>query len=125
MNIIANVQPYWHFKSPIMFPLETYLLGERAEDEYPLGSLAKCGVKLVGSSDYPVTPDPNPFHAIEIGVTRSLINAESLGVEDITDMDDHRYLLKKSERMALTDMIRLFTSYAAYCRYEEASAGNL
>lgn len=125
MNIIANVQPYWHFKSPIMFPLETDLLGGRAEDEYPLGSLAKCGVKLVGSSDYPVTPDPNPFHAIEIGVTRNLINAEALGVEDITDMDDHRYLLKKSERMTLTEMIRLFTSNAAFCRYEEASAGSL
>lgn len=125
MNIIANVQPYWHFKSPIMFPLESSLLGSRAEDEYPLGSFVRNGIKIVGSSDYPVTPDPNPFQAIEIGVTRNLINADAVGVEDITDMDDERYLLKKSERVDLTEMIRAFTINAAYCRYEEDIAGSL
>ncbi|MGN0702488.1 MAG: amidohydrolase [Lentihominibacter sp.] len=125
MNVIANVQPYWHFKSPIMFPFEKELLGERAENEYPLGSLVKNGVKIVASSDYPVTPDPNPFHAIEVGVTRNLYNAEAVGVEDITDMDDPRYLLNADERVSLTDMLRAFTINAAYCRYEEDRCGSL
>lgn len=125
MNIIATVQPYWHFKSPAMFGLEKELLGERAETEYPLASLKSKGVTLVSSSDYPVTPNPYPFCAIEAGVTRNLINASDLGVEDITDMDDERYLLCKEERVSVTDMIKSFTCNAAYGRFTEDIIGTI
>jgi len=125
MNVIANVQVYWHFKSPVMFPLETKLLGDRAEREYPLNSFVKNGITIVSSSDFPVTPEPNPFHAIEAGVTRNLYYAESFGVEDITDMDDPTYLLNKDERVSLTDMIRSFTSNAAYAKFLDKEIGSL
>lgn len=125
MNIIANVQVYWHFKSPVMFPLETKLIEERAEREYPLNRFVKNGITIVSSSDFPVTPEPNPFHAIEAGVTRNLYNAPSLGVDDITDMDDPRYLLDKDERVSLTDMLRSFTCNAAYAKFLENKIGSL
>lgn len=125
MNIIANVQVYWHFKSPVMFPLETKLIEERAEREYPLNRFVKNGITIVSSSDFPVTPEPNPFHAIEAGVTRNLYNAPSLGVDDITDMDDPRYLLDKDERVSLTDMLRSFTCNAAYAKFLDNEIGSL
>ncbi|MCB6994294.1 amidohydrolase family protein [bacterium 210820-DFI.6.37] len=126
MNIVANVQVYWHFKSPVMFPLETKLLGkQRAEREYPLNRFVKNGIKIVSSSDFPVTPEPNPFHAIEAGVTRNLFNAKSYGVEDIEDMDDERYLLDKEERVSLTEMIRSFTINAAYAKFLDQEIGSL
>lgn len=125
IGVIANVQTYWHFKSPVIFPLEKRLLGERAEKEYPLGSLARNGVTIVASSDYPVTPNPNPFFAMEAAVTRNLYDAESLGVDDIKDMDDPRYLLNKNERVGLTEILRAFTSNAAYGRFQENICGSL
>lgn len=125
MNVIANVQVYWHLKSPVMFPLETKLINERAEREYPLNRFVKNGITIVSSSDFPVTPEPNPFHAIEAGVTRNMYNASSFGVEDITDMDDPTYLLDKEERVSLTDMLRSFTSNAAYARFVDNEIGSL
>lgn len=125
LKVIANAQTYWHFKSPVMFPLEKELLGDRAEYEYPLASLAKRGIKIVTSSDFPVTPEPNPFHAIEAGVTRNLYNAAAVGVDDITDMDDPTYLLNKEERLSLTDMIKSFTINAAYAKFQDTIIGSL
>ena len=125
-KIIANVQAYWHFKSPVMyFPLEEPLLGRRAEHEYPLQSFFKEKVMVTASSDYPVTPDPNPFYAIEAGVTRNLYNAESFGIGDIKDMDDAKYLLNKNERTSVLNMIRAYTINAAYSRYQEEQIGSL
>lgn len=125
MQVIANVQTYWHFKSPVMFPLEKRLLGDRAEGEYPLGSLLKAGARLVASSDYPVTPEPNPFYAIQAAVTRNLYHGETLGIDNISDMDDPNYLLNANERIGLTDMLRAFTSNAAYGRFQENLCGSL
>lgn len=125
-KIIANVQAYWHFKSPIMFfPLEKPLLEERAELEYPLQTFFKEKIKVIISSDYPVTPNPNPFHAVKAGVTRNLYNASSFGVEDIKDVDDPTYLLNKEERASVLDMMRAFTINAAYSRFQEDIIGSL
>ena len=126
MNVIANAQVYWHFKSPVMFPLEEKLLGkERAEREYPLNRFVKAGVTVVSSSDFPVTPDPNPFHAIQAGVTRNLYHAESFDMAGIEDMDDETYLLDKGERISLTEMIRSFTTNAAYAKFQDSVIGSL
>lgn len=126
LNVIANAQVYWHFKSPVMFPLEKKLLGEkRAEREYPLRRFVKAGVKVVTSSDFPVTPEPNPFHAIQAGVTRNLYNAKSFGMEGLRDADDKTYLLDKEERISLTEMIRSFTINAAYAKFQDQIIGSL
>lgn len=125
-SIIANVQPYWHFKSPVLYhQVEKPLLGQRAEGEYPLQSFFRAGVLVTASSDYPVTPAPNPFYAIEAGVTRNIYRASTFGVEDISHPDAPDYLLNKEERASVADMIKAFTINAAYSRFQEALIGSL
>ncbi len=125
-NIIANVQPYWHFKSPALYDqIEKPLLEERAELEYPLKSLLKENIIVTASSDYPVTPDPNPFYAIQAGTTRNIYNASSFGVSDIKHMDEPTYLLNKEERASVLDMIKAYTVNAAYSAFQENTTGSL
>jgi predicted amidohydrolase YtcJ len=127
LNVIASVQPYWAFKEPYWWEIvDQPLLGtERAENEYPLQSFIDAGAVLVSSSDHPVTPVNNPFWAIEVGVTRNLENAEYYGVDDITDMDDPTWLLDKSERVSLENMIKSFTINGAYQNFRDDISGSI
>lgn len=125
-GVIANVQPYWHFKSPVLYhQIESPLLGQRAEAEYPLQSFFREGVVVTASSDYPVTPVPNPFYAIGAGVTRNLYHGSDFGLDDISHPDDPLYLLNKEERASVKDMVKAFTINAAYSRYQEDLMGSL
>ncbi len=126
LNIIASVQPYWHIKGPGWWEVVDYkLLGDRARYEYPLNSFLKEDIIIASSSDHSVTPDPNPFYAIEAGVTRNLYNAKYFGVGDISDMNDERYLLNKEERVSVDDMIRSFTINGAYSIFREDETGSI
>jgi len=127
LNVIPVLQPYWHFKQPGgWMPIEYAVLGERAETEYPLKSLADKGAMLVFSSDFPVTNVPNPFYAIEIGVTRNLPDAAAYGApKDIADMDDPTYLLNPKERLDVKSMIRGYTANAAYSIFADKETGTL
>ncbi len=126
LDVVASTQPYWHLKEPEWWEIVDYpFLGERAEYEYPLQSFIKEGVIVASSSDHPVTTPPNPFWAIEAGVTRNLNNAEYYGVEDIQHMDDPKWLLNKEERASLKDMIRSFTSNGAYVTFQENEIGTI
>jgi predicted amidohydrolase YtcJ len=126
LNIIAAIQPYWHLKGPKWWEEVDYkLLGERARDEYPLKSFIKEGVIITSSSDHSVTPIPNPFYAIEAGVTRNLYNHDYFGVDDIDNMDDERYLLNKNERGSVEDLVRSFTINGAYQIFRENEIGSL
>ena len=126
LNIIAAIQPYWHLKGPKWWEEVDYkLLGERARDEYPLKSFIKEGVIITSSSDHSVTPIPNPFYAIEAGVTRNLYNHDYFGVDDIDNMDDERYLLNKNERGSVEDLVRSFTINGAYQIFIENEIGSL
>lgn len=126
LQVIASVQPYWHFKGPNWWESVDYrLLGERARAEYPLGSFFAHGVTVTSSSDYPVTNVPNPMRAIEIGVTRNIDDGDLYGVEDILDMNDERYLLNPRERATVKQMLRSFTIHAAYAMFLESDAGSI
>jgi hypothetical protein len=127
LNIIASLQPYWAFKEPYWWEVvDQPLLGtERAESEYPMQSFIDAGATLVSSSDHPVTPINNPFWAIEVGVTRNLENAEYYGVDDITDMDDPTWLLDKTERVSIQNMIKSFTINAAYQNFRDDISGSI
>jgi predicted amidohydrolase YtcJ len=119
LGVIAVLQPYWHFKDPLMWkPLEYDLIGSRAETEYPLNSFFREGVCVVSSSDYPVTPEPNPFEAIQIGVTRSAVGGDDLNAAKHT-------LLNPDEKASLMDMIASFTRNAAYERCAAGKEGML
>ena len=126
LGIIANVQAYWHYKSPSMWAqLERPLIGVRAETEYPLKSLLDAGVMITASSDHPVTPVPNPFCAIQAAVTRNLVNAEDYGLEKISSMDDPKWLLNKAERVRVLDMIKAYTINGAYQLFRETEIGSI
>jgi predicted amidohydrolase YtcJ len=126
LNVIASVQPYWQFKGPKWWRQVDYqFLGERAEWQFPLGSFFKNGITVASSSDYPATVDAYPLRAIEIGVTRNLDNGPVFGVEDITDIDDERYLLNKDERATVTEMVKSFTINGAYMLFMENETGSI
>ncbi|WP_153971378.1 amidohydrolase [Romboutsia faecis] len=126
LSIIAAVQPYWHIKGPKWWDEVDYkLLGDRAKYEYPLNSFIKEGVIITSSSDHSVTPEPNPFYAIEAGVTRNLYNSKYFGVEDINNIDDERYLLNKDERISVMDMVKSFTINGAYAIFRENEIGSI
>lgn len=126
LSVIASIQPYWHMKQPDYWePVECAAVGERAKREYPLKALFDAGAIVTSSSDSPVTQDPNPMHAIQIGVTRNLLGGPDYGVPDITDMDDPTYLLDAGQRASVKDMIRSFTANSAYTTFSEKDTGSL
>ena len=126
LNIIASVQPYWHMKGPNWWDVVDYkLVGERAESEYPLNSFVKAGVKIASSSDHSVTPIPNPFFAMQAGVTRNLYNAGYFGAEPVEDMDETQWLLNKDERVSVDDIVRSFTINGAYLIFRDDEIGSI
>lgn len=126
LNVIASVQPYWHFKGPHWWKNVDYqFLGARAEQEFPLGSFFKNDIVVTSSSDYHATLVPNPMLAIDIGVTRNIDNGHLHGVEDITDINDAKYLLNKEERATVDQMIKSFTINSAYTLFMEKQTGSL
>jgi predicted amidohydrolase YtcJ len=126
LQVIASVQPYWQFKGPKWWRQVDYqFLGERAERQFPLGTFFANGITVASSSDYPATVEAYPLRAIEIGVTRNLDNGPLFGVEDITDMDDERYLLNKNERATVEQMIKSFTINGAYMLFMENETGSI
>ena len=108
LGVIASVQPYWHFKGPKWWRKVDYpFLGDRADEEFPLGAFFAEGIMVASSSDYPATVVPNPLRAIDIGVTRNVDNGNFYGISDIADMDDSRCLLNKKERASVQQMIKV------------------
>lgn len=126
LDVIASVQPYWHFKGPHWWQHVDYqFLGDRANEEFPLGTFFASGVTVAASSDYPATLVPNPLLAIDIGVTRNMDNGPAHGLADITDWDDERYLLNRAERATVRQMIRSFTINGAYALFMEHETGSI
>lgn len=130
LDIIAVAQPYWHYRQPEYWDVVEYTaIGERAEREYPMKSFWDTGAIVASSSDYPVTANPNPFEAIQIGVTRNMpFGAADLieyGLEPISNMDDPLYLNSPEERLTVQQMIRSFTANGAYLLFNEMNTGSL
>ncbi|GBG57174.1 amidohydrolase [Sporomusaceae bacterium FL31] len=126
LQVIASVQPYWHFKGPNWWESVDYrILGERAKTEYPLGTFFAQGVTVTSSSDYPVTNVPYPMRAIDVGVTRNMDNGSFYGVDDIETMGDERYLLNSNERATVQQMLKSFTINGAYAMFMEESIGSI
>lgn len=126
LNVIASVQPYWHCKEPDWWSVVDYhMLGERAEDEYPLQSLFAAGITVVSSSDHPVTPHPNPLRALRAGITRNLTAEASYGLLPLDHPENTCYLLNRGERASLIDMIRSFTINGAFAIFREQETGSL
>ncbi|MBF0361370.1 MAG: amidohydrolase [Oligoflexia bacterium] len=126
LKVIAATQPFWGLKEPKWWEVVDYpFLAERAEKEYPLQSFIKAGVIVTASSDHSVTPIPNPFWAIEVGVTRNLETPEYYSVDEIKDIDDPKWLLNPLERASIKDMIKAYTINGAYQNFIEKITGSI
>jgi len=127
MGVVASIQPFWHMKEPNWWRrVDATMLGiARANREYPLRSLFDAGICVASSSDHPITADPNPWVALEIGVTRNLADAKRYGVRDITRMDDKRYLLGKGQRVDIERMLLSYTRNGAFLLGREDECGTL
>jgi len=120
-KIIGSTQPYWHFKEPEWYDVvdELALGEERASKEYPVKSLMDNGVMMTFSGDHPVSPINNPMWAMEVAVTRNLENADYYGVEDITDINNPKWLLNPDERITIKQAIEAYTINCAYQLFRE------
>ncbi len=127
LGIVACVNAYWHFKDPcVFFESEKPYLGEaRAEREFPLRSFLEAGTVITCSADYPVTTEPNAFHAIRAAVTRNVYHEDFYKVEKLQDPDDPKYLLNPDERVTVKDMVKAYTVNAAYALHLEDEIGSL
>ena len=126
LGVIANVQPYWHVKKPgWWYEVEYANIGKRAENEYPLRSLANAGALITTSSDYPVVETPDPLWAIKTGITRSFYNSEHNNLDAINYIDDETCLLNKNERVSLKEMIRSLTFNNAYALFIDNKTGSI
>lgn len=131
LGICAVTQPAWQYRVyGFTDDAEGTAVGEeRVNAFYPLKSLKDNGAVIAASSDFPFTSDPNPFVAMEVGVTRNMPK----GAEDqlrynlppITDMDDPKQLLAPQERLSIQEMIRAYTINAAYTLFSEKETGSL
>ena len=70
LGVTAVVQPFWFHPDDFYHMLKKNIGPSRADCQYPLTSFLKKGILVASSSDYPVTPDPSPLTAVEIGITR-------------------------------------------------------
>ncbi len=127
LGVIASVQPFWHMKEPNWWRrVDATMLGvRRATREYPLRALFDAGVVVASSSDHPITVEPDPLVAVEIGVTRNLAAAKWYGVKDITRADSKRYLLGKRQRVSVERMLASYTRHGAALMGRSAACGSL
>lgn len=71
LNVVAVVNPYWHYETPLYQPLELPFLGkERAEHMYYLKSYLDEGIIMSQASDFPVTVPPNTMFCLHMMVNR-------------------------------------------------------
>jgi len=127
MGIIASTQVFWHPKEPgFYYEVEQPFIGEeRGWAAYPVKSFIDAGVLVTFSSDYPVTPDPNPFWGIETAVTRNMYCGEYYGEDEITSMDDPTWLRNPAERITVKQAVEAFTINNAYQMFMEDEIGSL
>ena len=127
LGVVASVQPFWQMKEPNWWHrVDATMLGlRRATREYPLRALFDAGLTVASSSDHPITAEPDPLVAIEIGVTRNLASAKRFGVRDITRPDSKRYLLGKGQRADVPSMLASYARNGAFLLRCEDACGAL
>jgi predicted amidohydrolase YtcJ len=106
LGIIANIQPYWAAPDPAIADVAAPRIGERVANLYPIGQIVASGAVLAFGSDWPVTT-PNPWHEMEVAVTRQVIDAPERGVLDA------------SQRIDLQTALSAFTRGSAYLNHDD------
>lgn len=113
LGAVANFQPYWMFADEWSRKNMVAFIGaDRARHIYPLGSVARAGARVAVGSDWPVS-SPNPFLAMQVGVTRQAPEPPRLAP----------YL--PGERVTLQTLLTAYTTGGAYANHRERETGSL
>jgi len=70
LDVAADISPYFWYPSPVLDAIKTAVPEQRAERIHPNRDLLDAGVLVSAGSDWPVSPVPNPWHALAGLVTR-------------------------------------------------------
>ena len=118
LDLIANIQSYWGFPDQtegwLDELIEPMIGSERANKIYPFRSLHESGVRLVASSDWPVTTH-EPLLAIEVAIRRQ---------SPFDDSPDARSL-NPEEGLDLETMLAAYTINGAYFMQQEDVTGSI
>jgi predicted amidohydrolase YtcJ len=113
LGVFANFQPFWMFADASITESTEPLIGaERTGRLYSIRSFEKTGARIVAGSDWPVST-PNPFLAIEVGITR----------QDPTDPS--RPPWNPDQRVSLDTLLAAYTIQGAIVNHREAETGSL
>ena len=113
LGVAANFQAAWALPDEYITEINTPELGiERVNRMYPIGSVFRANALIVGGSDWAVST-MNPLVAIETAVRRQ-------------DPDDRvSGFLNKNESIDLTEMLKAYTTNAAYLMHQEEYTGSI
>lgn len=121
LGVVAVPQPYWFVIDTYYQQAVEYVGQARADRQYPMKTFFDKGIVVASASDYPVSWPPNPFIAIEIGVTRTVPQ----GLGDIYVGADFETPLTPQERVSVEQMIASFTINGAYATFLENQIGSI
>ncbi|MDX8047698.1 amidohydrolase [Gracilibacillus sp. S3-1-1] len=113
LNAIAEFSPLLWVPTITHEGNKLVLGEERADEGYPIKSVVATGATTVYGSDYPITPDPNPWHAMEGLITRKDPTGELPGT------------VNEEERIDIYTAIELFTINGAKSMYTEDVTGSI
>ena len=110
LGVAADFSPLWAQAGDPVMPATRAVLGpERAQRLYPIGSIARAGVRVLGSSDWP-QPSMNPLDGIQVAVTRQ-------------PLDGSAPPLEPGQRVDLATMLAGYTREAAWAAREDGVDG--
>lgn len=125
LNIIGCVQPTWMFREPIVDSYYIFQFGEeRRAQFYPYRRLTEAGVIVSVGTDFPVTPPPDPFVAMEGGITRSIPSCFP-GYEQFKGMIAGPDRNPTQDCVDLTEAIKGLTICGAYQNFLEDITGSI
>ena len=127
LDVIANVNTYWHYIEDSHFDIRIPYLGkERADKQFPLKSFIDAGAMIVTASDYGGTNPVKPQYAIEIGMTRRIPDGDLLH-GSVSDRNDPKYKesLWPEEIADIEDLIASVTYNPAYANFLDKVTGSI
>ena len=113
LGVIANFEPLWAQRDPIMVDLTEPRLGPtRSAWQYPIGGLAALGTAVSFGSDWPVT-SVDPLEGLAVAATRM--------TRDRTPPEGWL----PEQRVTMAQAISAYTEGVAYQAFEEEFAGRI
>lgn len=113
LGVVAVVNPYWHYETPLYQPLELPFLGkERAEKMYYVKDFLDAGVHMSQASDFPVTVPPDTMFCLHMMVNRF-------------DPKTSKTAYYPEQCISIEDAIYTMTMGGAYENYLEDKKGSI